>query len=310
MSWNWKKGTASYDVIVIQTCYQLWSLPHTSLCWLGYKRGTVATLASWAHKLVFCTIAKLVKMTALSLKFLFVLSGISVFSLGTGEANTCPTTASTQCIPGLPGRDGQPGPPGPSGLNGHNGHDGAAGVTGPQGPAGLNGTNGQQGPIGPQGPQGPVGPTGLQGPAGLDGTNGQQGPTGPQGPQGPVGPTGPQGPAGAPGADGADGLPGSPGTLSNATIDRLKSNFLEDVQKLLLCKGITESNPVASCEEIYKCNPTTPFGKYWINSSTGPVQVYCSAGTQGDLIQIIIKHVGIYLPRTHLSILLYTAKNS
>ena len=180
-------------------------------------------------------------------------------------ANTCPTAASTQCIPGLPGRDGQPGPPGPSGLNGHNGRDGAAGVTGPQGPAGLDGTNRQQGPTGPQGHQGPTGPTG------------------------------------APGADGADGLPGPPGTLSNATIDLLKSNFLEDVRKLLICKGITESNPAASCEEIYKCNPTTPFGKYWINSSTGPVQVYCSAGTQGDLIQCVYIQSCWHIIRLHLS---------
>ena len=180
-------------------------------------------------------------MTNFTIEFLFVVSYISAFCLGTGVADTCPATASTQCIPALPGRDGQPGPPGPSGLNGS---------------------------------------------------------------------TGPRGPAGAPGADGADGLPGPPGTLSNATINRLKSNLLEDVQKLLICKGITESNPAASCEEIYECNPTTPFGKYWINSSTGPVQSYCSAGNQGDLIQIIIKHVGIYLPKTLLSILLYTAKNS
>ena len=78
------------------------------------------------------TIAKLLKMTALTLKFIFVLSCISAFCLRTEVADTCPTTASTQCIPGLPGRDGQPGPPGPSGLNGHNSRDGAAGVTGPQ----------------------------------------------------------------------------------------------------------------------------------------------------------------------------------
>ena len=102
-------------------------------------------------------------MIGLHFKFIVALSFILSFCLATGVADTCPTPASTQCIPALPGRDGQPGPPGPSGLNGHNGRDGAAGTPGPQGPVGLNTTDGQQGPTGPQGPQGPIGLPGTPG---------------------------------------------------------------------------------------------------------------------------------------------------
>ena len=185
-------------------------------------------------------------MDGLHFKLILAMSFIFSFCLATGVAGTCPALASTQCIPGLPGRDGQPGPPGPSGLNGHNGRDGAAG---PQGPAGLNGIDGQQGPTGPQGPQGP---------------------TGPQGPQGSIGEQGLQGPT---------GLPGTPGTLSDAVIEQLERNILRDVWKLLTCKGITESSPATSCKEIHECNPTAPPGKYWLNTTMGLYQYFCSAGT-------------------------------
>ena len=203
------------------------------------------------------------KMTVFSLKLLLALSCISAFCLGTGVATTCPSPASVQCIPGLPGRDGQPGPPGPSGLNGHNGRDGATGAPGTQGPPGLNGTNGQQGPPGPQGPQGPMGEQGMKGnpgepgPAGSDGRNGVDG---------------------APGTDGTDGLPGPPGTLTDAVVDQLRREILEDVWKTLLCKGITNTNPATSCKEIHQCIPSAPSGLYWVNTTTGVKQVYCSTG--------------------------------
>ena len=119
---------------------------HKSCC-LGYQTAAIA-----------------LKMTALSMKLILALSCISAFCLGTGAADTCPATASVQCIPaGLPGRDGQPGPPGPNELNGHNGHDGTAEHSGPQEPAGLNGTGeqqGRQGPMGEQGMKGEQGPVG------------------------------------------------------------------------------------------------------------------------------------------------------
>ena len=203
-------------------------------------------------------------MTALSLKLILALNCISAFCLGTGVADTCPATAaSVQCIPGLPGRDGQPGPPGPNGLNGHNGRDGTAGPPGPQGPAGLNGTDGQQGPPGPQGPQGPMGEQGMKGDHGE---------------QGPAGSDGRDGVDGAPGRNGTDGLPGPPGTISEAVIEQLREDILEDVWKLLLCKGNSETNPATSCKEIIDCNLTAPFGYYWVSTTTAVLQVYCSAG--------------------------------
>ena len=202
-------------------------------------------------------------MTVLSLKFILALSCISAFCLGTGVADTCPATASAHCIPGLPGRDGQPGPPGPSGLNGHNGRDGTAGSPGPQGPAGTNGTDGQQGPPGPQGPQGSTGVQGMKGDPGE---------------QGPAGSDGRDGVDGAPGRNGTDGLPGPPGTISEAVIEQLRADILEDVRKLLLCKGIRETNPASSCMEVYQCNSTAPSGYYWVSTTTTVLQVYCSAG--------------------------------
>ena len=171
-------------------------------------------------------------------------------------ADTCPATASVQCISGLPGRDGQPGPPGPSGLNGHNGRDGTAGPPGPQGSAGLNGRDGQQGPSGPQGPQGPMGEQGMKGDRGE---------------QGPVGPVGPPG---------SDGSPGPPGTVLDAVIEQLRADILEDIQKLLICKGISQTNPATSCKEIYQCSPTAPSGYYWVRNATGDAtQVFCEMNT-------------------------------
>ena len=192
-------------------------------------------------------------MTALSVKLILALSCISAFCLGTGVADTCPATASVQCVPGLPGRDGQPGPPGPSGLNGHNGRDGTAGPPGPQGPAGLNCTNGQQGPPGPQGPQGPMGEQGLKG------DRGEQGPIGP---------------------------PGLNGTVPDAVIEKLRNDILQEVLKLIPCKGSVRNNPATSCKEIYECNPIAPSGYYWVTNATGgATQVFCMMSTAncGDI---------------------------
>ena len=248
---------------------QLWSVHINSLInYAGYsvQKGHIyENLASRVHvvqKLLVLWDTASIDMTNLSLKFIFVLSCISAFCLGTGVADTCPNTVCTTCIPGPPGRDGQPGPPGPSGLNGLHGRDCIAGVTGPQGPVGLKGTNGQQGPSGPQGPQGPVGPTGLQGPAGAPGADGADGVDG------------------SPGRNGTDGLPGPPGMLSDAVFEQLKKSLLKDLQKLLF-KGATDRNPAASCKEIYDHNSTAPSGYYWVNTTNGVVQVYCnsSAGT-------------------------------
>ena len=70
---------------------------------------------------------------------------------------------------------------------------------------------------------------------------------------------------GHPGRDGRDGLPGPPGTLQ--------------------CAGSTADKPATSCKEIHDCNPTAPSGYYWVNTNTGPLQVYCQMETNncGDI---------------------------
>ena len=41
------------------------------------------------------------------------------------------------------------------------------------------------------------------------------------------------------------------------------------------CNGTSADEPARSCNEIYDCDPTAPSGLYWVNTNTGPVQVYC-----------------------------------
>ena len=199
---------------------------------------------------------------------------ILAYCLGSRVAGTQPATPFAQCIQGLPGRDGrdgqpgQPGPPGPSGLNGHNGHDCSAGLPGPQGPVGLKGNDGEQGPPGPPGPQGPQG---LMGPQGVAGSIGEMGPPGSDGRSGVDG---------VPGRNGTDGLPGQPGNMSEATIEQLKRDILEEVRRELnlICNGDSEKYPAASCKEILECNSSALSGKYWIRNATGALQMFCSTG--------------------------------
>ena len=113
---------------------------------------------------------------------------------------------------------------------------------------------------------------------GLPGKPGAQGPPGHNGTQGPPGHNGTQGP---PGQNGIQGPPGPPGALSAAEVKQLERSLLKDVQELLFCKGISESNPAVSCKDIYECNPTAPSGKYWLNTSTVPIQVFCDMETDG-----------------------------
>ena len=165
---------------------------------------------------------------------------------------------ATFTVVGQQGVKGDPGPEGPQGPRGKRGVRGARGEKGVKGEEG-----GPQGPVGPVGPQGPVGPVGPQGPVG------------PVGPQGPVGPVGPQGPVGAPGLDGS---PGTHGTVPDAVIEHLRVDILEEVLKLLPCKGFFINNPATSCKEIHDCAPTAPSGYYWVNTTTGLCQIFCSAG--------------------------------
>ena len=116
----------------------------------------------------------------------------------------------------------------------------------------------------------------------MDGTDGEQGPVGPVGPQGPVGPVGLQA-VGAPGSDGrngSDGSPGAPGTVPDAVIEQLRAGILEEVLKLLPCKGFFINNPATSCKEIHDCAPTAPSGYYWVNTTTS-ITVYRDMETDG-----------------------------
>ena len=54
---------------------------------------------------------------------------------------------------------------------------------------------------------------------------------------------------------------------------------MEEVLKLLPCKGFFINNPATSCKEILDCDSTAPSGYYWANTTTGPLQVYCQMDT-------------------------------
>ena len=89
----------------------------------------------------------------------------------------------------------------------------------------------------------------------MNGAGGEQGPVGPQASW----TSGPQGQVGAPGSDGrngSDGSPGPPGTVPDAVIEQLRADILEEVLKLLPCKGCFINNPATSCKEIHDCGPT------------------------------------------------------
>ena len=183
-------------------------------------------------------------------KFLLVLGSVTVLSpRGEAAGAVCGQRSTYPTILALPGKPGKNGAPGAPGL---------------QGEPGVDGRDGEQGPVGPVGPQGIVG---------MNGTDGEQGP---------VGPVGPQGPVGAPGSDGrngSDGSPGPPGTVPDAVIEQLRADILEEVLKLLPCKGFFRNNPATSCKEIHDCNPTAPSGYYWVNTTTGPLQWYTARWT-------------------------------
>ena len=121
---------------------------------------------------------------------------------------------------------------------------------------------------------------------------------------------------GQPGRDGRDGLPGPPGSLSIVEQQQLKDSILEvlrDEISMLChqsqqcnetsnestntpmpqpsntpqptpqpgpsCTGSSEDNPATSCKEVHNCDPTPSSGYYWVNTTTGPVQVYCEMDT-------------------------------
>ena len=122
----------------------------------------------------------------------------------------------------------------------------------------------------------------IQALPGKPGKNGAPGAPGPKGEAGVDGTDGQQGPVGAPGLDGrngSDGSPGPPGTVPDAVIEQLREEILEQARKLAICIANSENNPATSCKEIHDCNPTAPSGYYWVNATTGPLQVYCQMDT-------------------------------
>ena len=99
------------------------------------------------------------------------------------------------------------------------------------------------------------------------------------------------GPKGEPGVDGSDGSPGPPGTVPDAVTEQLRADILEEVLKLLPCKGFFRNNPATSCKEIHDCAPTAPSGYYWVNTTTGVHQIFCPAG---------VSWVAMWCQATHL----------
>ena len=213
-------------------------------------------------------------MLPLTVQLLVAVTCFTAVYIRGEAADTCPTT-TTSCIPGLPGRDGKDGAPGRDGVPGHDGsngqpgHDGRDGVAGPAGRDGSNGTPGRDGS------NGTPGQDGSNGTPGRDGSNG------------------------TPGRDGRDGLLGPPGSLSIVEQQQLKDSILEMIRDEISmlcqqcnetsnsptpqpgphCTGSSEDNPATSCKVVHSCDPTPPSGYYWVNTTTGPVQVYCEMDT-------------------------------
>ena len=190
-------------------------------------------------------------MLPISVKLLVALTCVTAVYLTTEAADTCPVT-TVSCLPGLPGRDGKDGQPGRDGQSGRDGRDGPPGPPGgPKGENGMNGRDGEPGEVGPQGIPG------------MNGTDGEQGPVGPIGPQGPVGPQRPD------------------GVVPDAVIEQLRDEILKEVRRelKLICPGDREMYPATSCKEIHGCNPTALSEYYWVNTTTGPLQVYCQMDT-------------------------------
>ena len=70
--------------------------------------------------------------------------------------------------------------------------------------------------------------------------------------------------------------------VPDAVIAQLRADIIETVRRelKLICPGDGEMYPAISCKEIYECNSTTPSGYYWVNTTTGVQQIFCSAGVQ------------------------------
>ena len=93
---------------------------------------------------------------------------------------------------------------------------------------------------------------------------------------------------GLPGKPGEQGPPGPPGVLSDAELQELRRELVEEIT-CKLHKGDTAASPATSCKEIYECNSTSPSGKYWLYTRTGTVQVFCDMETDGGGWTVLLK---------------------
>ena len=220
------------------------------------------------------------------------------------------TVVGQQGVKGDSGPEGLHGPRGERGVRGTRGEKGVKGEEGVglQGHTGLPGSIGPRGYPGPDGERGPIGHRGLDGPIGP---RGYPGPDGVHGPQGPPGPPGPRGRQGTPGVSVVNltevqykqikeelSRESPPGTVPDAVIEKLRAGILEQVRRelKLICPGVREMYPATSCKEIHDCAPTAPSGYYWVNTTTGLHQIFCSAGV--SWVAMLCKHSSRLLTTT------------
>ena len=173
---------------------------------------------------------------------------------------------------------------------GQQGAKGVPGPVGPQGPKGVRGLRGEKGNNGARGEEG-FGVQGDTGPPGAIGPRGYPGPDGVHGPPGPPGPPGTRGRQGPPGRSVVyltavqykqikEELSKQYPVVPVAVIEQLKEDVFEGRRVLkLICPGDDDVYPATSCKEMHDCNPTAPSGYYWVNTTTGPLQVYCQMET-------------------------------
>ena len=226
------------------------------------------------------------KMPPLSVKLLVALICFTAVYLTTEAADTCPVTTAS-CIPGLPGRDGKDGQPGRDGMAGPPGRDGRDGLPGLPGTftyserqqlkqdilemlqeeiSKLSCSN-TPNPSAHQSLQCSGSSTDISNP--------------------PILPTTSQQIAQSSGLGQIIESTSQHTNMSTTSAAQPTNTPQPTLQPEPQCSGhgTTVDNPATSCKEIHDCNPTAPSGYYWINTTTGPLQVYCQMDTNscGDI---------------------------